>query len=44
MIGACNKNGIYYAWRRQNLAAGPVWQRQVGNTGGTGNGACMKWR
>ncbi len=41
MIGACNKNGIYYVWRRANLAAGPVWQRQVGQTGGTGNGACI---
>lgn len=41
LIGACNKNGIYYTWRRANLAAGPVWQRQVGQTGGTGNGACI---
>jgi polyvinyl alcohol dehydrogenase (cytochrome) len=41
MIGACNKNGIYYAWRRNSLAAGPVWQRRVGNTGGTGVGACI---
>ena len=41
MIGACNKNGIYYVWRRTDLAAGPVWQRQVGQTGGTGNGACI---
>jgi outer membrane protein assembly factor BamB len=41
LIGACNKNGIFYTWRRQSLAAGPVWQRQVGITGGTGNGACI---
>jgi polyvinyl alcohol dehydrogenase (cytochrome) len=41
LVGACNKNGIYYAWRRNSLAAGPVWQRQVGITGGTGNGACI---
>ena len=41
LIGACNKNGIFYTWRRANLAAGPVWQRQVGQTGGTGNGACI---
>lgn len=41
MIGACNKNGIYYAWKRMSLAAGPVWQRQVGAVGGTGNGACI---
>jgi len=30
MIGACNKNGIYYALRRNDIAAGPVWQFQVG--------------
>jgi polyvinyl alcohol dehydrogenase (cytochrome) len=41
LIGACNKNGIYYAWRRLNLTGGPVWQRQVGNAGGTGQGACI---
>lgn len=32
MVGACNKNGVYYAWRSGNLAAGPVWHDQVGNT------------
>jgi polyvinyl alcohol dehydrogenase (cytochrome) len=41
LIGACNKNGIYYAWRRNSLASGPVWQRQVGQVGGTGTGACI---
>src|SRR5215472_8972016 len=30
MVGACNKNGIFYALRRSNIAAGPVWERQVG--------------
>lgn len=30
MVGACAKNGIYYAWRAGNLAAGPVWSRRVG--------------
>jgi polyvinyl alcohol dehydrogenase (cytochrome) len=30
LVGACNKNGIFYAWRADNLAAGPVWTRQVG--------------
>jgi outer membrane protein assembly factor BamB len=30
MIGACNKNGIFYALRRNNIAAGPVWEFQVG--------------
>ena len=28
MVGAVNKNGIYYAFQRDNLAAGPVWQDQ----------------
>jgi polyvinyl alcohol dehydrogenase (cytochrome) len=30
MVGACNKNGTYYAWRQGNLSAGPVWQQAVG--------------
>ena len=30
MVGACDKNGVYYAWRQGNLRAGPVWQRTVG--------------
>jgi polyvinyl alcohol dehydrogenase (cytochrome) len=41
LVGACNKNGLFYAWRRSNLAAGPVWSRRVGDVGGTGNGACI---
>jgi polyvinyl alcohol dehydrogenase (cytochrome) len=31
MVGACNKNGVYYALRQSNLSAGPVWQNQVGS-------------
>jgi outer membrane protein assembly factor BamB len=31
MVGACNKNGKYYALRIDNLAAGPVWTFQAGN-------------
>ena len=30
MVGACNKDGTYYAWRQGNLHAGPVWQKAVG--------------
>lgn len=41
LVGACNKNGLFYAWRQSNLAAGPVWSRRVGQSGGTGNGACI---
>ena len=40
MVGACNKNGIYYALRASNLAAGPVWQRKIGNAYPHGPGEC----
>jgi hypothetical protein len=30
MVGACNKNGFYYAFRANDLAAGPVWSDQLG--------------
>jgi outer membrane protein assembly factor BamB len=30
MVGACNKNGVYYALNQTDLAAGPVWQSNVG--------------
>ena len=29
MVGECNKNGVYYALRQQDLSAGPVWQSRV---------------
>ena len=41
MVGACNKNGNFYMFKRNNLAAGPIWQRQVGAVGGTLQGACV---
>jgi hypothetical protein len=41
LIGSCNKNGIFYVLRRNDLAAGPVWQRQIGQVGGTNMGACI---
>jgi outer membrane protein assembly factor BamB len=31
MIGACNKNGNYYALKAADLAAGPVWTDHVGS-------------
>jgi hypothetical protein len=40
MAGACNKNGNYYALRAAKLAAGPVWQRRVGNPSTKGPGQC----
>ena len=30
IVGACNKNGVYYAWRQGDLAAGPVWTNAIG--------------
>ena len=45
MVGACNKNGTYYAWRQDRLHAGPVWQRAVGApyTGGPQCDAAAVW-
>jgi len=36
MVGACDKNGIYYAFSQDDLAAGPVWQSQMTEPSGTG--------
>lgn len=32
MVGLMNKNGIYYAFDRGNISAGPVWQIQLSTT------------
>ena len=32
MVGACNKNGTYYALKQNDLSAGPVWREQVGSS------------
>jgi outer membrane protein assembly factor BamB len=29
MVGACNKNGFYYALKQDDLAAGPVWRHRI---------------
>jgi outer membrane protein assembly factor BamB len=29
MVGACNKNGIYYAFNSNDLNAGPVWETRI---------------
>jgi len=29
MVGACNKNGVYYAFRQSAIGSGPVWQATV---------------
>ena len=36
MVGACNKNGKFYALRASNLAAGPVWTDQLGTVEASG--------
>jgi polyvinyl alcohol dehydrogenase (cytochrome) len=33
LVGATNKNGIFYALNAADLAAGPVWQRAIGKGG-----------
>ncbi|HKD77745.1 MAG TPA: PQQ-binding-like beta-propeller repeat protein, partial [Ktedonobacterales bacterium] len=33
LVGVANKNGIFYTFNRANIAAGPVWQTRVANSG-----------
>jgi len=33
MVGVVNKNGIYYAFNRNNINAGPVWEDTIGVNG-----------
>jgi polyvinyl alcohol dehydrogenase (cytochrome) len=40
MVGACSKNGVFYALQRNNLSAGPVWSRQIGKSNGPNNNFC----
>ncbi len=35
LVGAMNKNGLFYAWDRSNLAAGPVWQSTIAEPSGS---------
>jgi outer membrane protein assembly factor BamB len=42
MVGACDKNGYFYAFRTSDVAAGPVWKRKLGvGQGFNGNKACL---
>jgi hypothetical protein len=42
MVGACNKNGILYAFKAADVSAGPVWQTPIGKgQGGAGAKACL---
>jgi outer membrane protein assembly factor BamB len=40
MVGACNKNGTFYALQASNMSAGPVWSANIGNPYPTGPGQC----
>jgi polyvinyl alcohol dehydrogenase (cytochrome) len=40
MIGACNKNGVFYAFKVSSLSAGPAWTLQIGNPDSVGPGQC----
>jgi outer membrane protein assembly factor BamB len=40
MVGAENKNGVYYALNRSDLAAGPVWQYRVESAAAYANANC----
>jgi len=33
MVGACNKNGTFYAFARPAISAGPVWQHKISQGG-----------
>lgn len=41
LVGACNKNGRYYAMSQYDLARGPVWSVQVGASAHTDQGMCL---
>ena len=43
MVGACNKNGSYYALRAGNLASGPVWSAPVGDPSAAECDAAAVW-
>jgi polyvinyl alcohol dehydrogenase (cytochrome) len=40
MVGACNKNGIFYAFQADRLSNGPVWRDRIGNPETVGPGQC----
>jgi len=43
LVGLGNKNGIFYAWDRTNIAAGPIWKDHVavGGNGPQGGGGTL---
>jgi polyvinyl alcohol dehydrogenase (cytochrome) len=48
MVGAQNKNGVYYAFDRRSLSSGPVWRTRISQAGecpecGAGNISSSAW-
>jgi outer membrane protein assembly factor BamB len=41
MVGACDKNGYFYALAQKNLAAGPIWSDQLGTPAAEPSNACL---
>jgi polyvinyl alcohol dehydrogenase (cytochrome) len=43
LVGLGNKNGLFYAWDRTDIAAGPIWEDQVaiGGNGPQGGGGTL---
>jgi len=41
MIGACNKNGKFYAFTSTGLTNGPVWSKRLGASAPEGTGSCL---
>jgi len=41
LVGACNKNGVYYTFITSNLGAGPIWTFDVGAPDMVGPGLCI---
>jgi outer membrane protein assembly factor BamB len=41
MVGACDKNGVYYALSQTGLANGPVWSIQLGTSAMPPSNACL---
>jgi outer membrane protein assembly factor BamB len=41
LVGACSKDGRYYALRRDDLTPGPVWSVRVGGAAHTQQGMCL---
>jgi outer membrane protein assembly factor BamB len=41
LVGACNKNGRFYALKAFDFSGGPVWKRTIGTPYGQGGGECI---